>query len=38
MVASRILAYGPEYECEVTNPNTNVTSSVVLEGLSDFFG
>jgi hypothetical protein len=25
-------------EIEVTNPNTNVTSSVVLEGLSDFFG
>jgi len=22
MVAARILAYGPEYECEVTNPNT----------------
>ena len=22
MVASRILAYGPEYECQVTNPNT----------------
>ena len=22
MVASRILAYGPEYACEVTNPNT----------------
>ena len=22
MVASRILAYGPEYECEVTNPTT----------------
>jgi len=25
MVASRILAYGPEYECEVINPNTNKT-------------
>tara|TARA_R100001509_G_scaffold164981_1_gene144522 strand:+ start:1252 stop:1995 length:744 start_codon:yes stop_codon:yes gene_type:complete len=22
MVAARVLAYGPEYECEVTNPNT----------------
>ena len=22
MVAARILAYGPEYPCEVTNPNT----------------
>ena len=22
MVAARILAYGPEYECQVTNPNT----------------
>ena len=22
MVAARILAYGPEYECELTNPNT----------------
>jgi hypothetical protein len=27
MVASRILAYGPEYECEVTNPNTNIRIS-----------
>ena len=25
MVAARILAYGPEYECEVTNPNTGDT-------------
>tara|TARA_R110000824_G_scaffold383815_1_gene577522 strand:- start:74 stop:820 length:747 start_codon:yes stop_codon:yes gene_type:complete len=27
MVAARILAYGPEYECQVTNPNTgeNIT-------------
>ena len=25
MVAARILAYGPEYECEVTNPNTGNT-------------
>jgi len=23
MVAARILAYGPEYECEITNPKTN---------------
>ena len=23
MVAARILAYGPEYACEVTNPNTS---------------
>ena len=22
MVAARVLAYGPEYECEVINPNT----------------
>tara|TARA_R110002096_G_C14408344_1_gene708045 strand:+ start:35 stop:778 length:744 start_codon:yes stop_codon:yes gene_type:complete len=27
MVAARILAYGPEYECEVTNPNTGNTFS-----------
>ncbi len=26
MVASRILAYGPEYTCEVTNPNTGDVS------------
>ena len=25
MVAARILAYGPEYTCEVTNPNTDET-------------
>ena len=25
MVAARVLAYGPEYECEVTNPNTEKT-------------
>jgi hypothetical protein len=25
MVAARILAYGPEYPCEVTNPNTGET-------------
>ena len=25
MVAARILAYGPEYACDVTNPNTNET-------------
>ncbi len=25
MVAARILAYGPEYTCEVTNPNTGET-------------
>jgi hypothetical protein len=25
MVAARILAYGPEYACEVTNPNTDET-------------
>ena len=25
MVAARILAYGPEYECQVTNPNTGET-------------
>ena len=27
MVAARILAYGPEYTCEVTNPNTGETST-----------
>jgi len=27
MVAARVLAYGPEYECEVTNPNTEKTFS-----------
>ena len=27
MVAARILAYGPEYECQVTNPNTGETST-----------
>ena len=26
MVAARILAYGPEYEAEITNPNTGETS------------
>jgi len=25
MVAARVLAYGPDYECEVTNPNTGET-------------
>ena len=25
MVAARILAYGPEYECQVTNPNNGET-------------
>jgi hypothetical protein len=25
MVAARVLAYGPEYTCEVTNPNTSET-------------
>ena len=29
MVASRVLAYGPEYEAEVTNPNTEKTFSHV---------
>ena len=24
MVAARVLAYGPDYECDVTNPNTGV--------------
>ena len=27
MVAARILAYGPEYTCDVTNPNTGEVSS-----------
>jgi len=27
MVAARVLAYGPEYTCDVTNPNTGVVSS-----------
>ena len=26
------------HELEVTNPNTQVTSTVLLEGLADFFG
>ena len=26
------------HEIEVTNPNTQVTSTVLLEGLADFFG
>ena len=38
MVAARILAYGPEYECEITNPKTKVESEVVLEGLESFLG
>jgi len=25
MVAARVLAYGPDYECEITNPNTGET-------------
>ena len=29
MVASRVLAYGPEYECEIENPNTGKTFSHV---------
>ena len=29
MVAARVLAYGPEYEAEVTNPNTEKTFSHV---------
>ena len=27
MVAARILAYGPEYTCQVVNPNTNETKN-----------
>ena len=27
MVAARILAYGPEYTCEITNPNTGDVST-----------
>ena len=27
MVAARILAYGPEYECEVTDPSTGIKST-----------
>ena len=30
MVAARILAYGPEYECQVTNPKTGETISTVI--------
>jgi len=29
MVAARVLAYGPEYECEIENPNTGKTFSHV---------
>ena len=27
-----------KHEIEVTNPNTNVTSKIVLTGIADFFG
>ena len=27
-----------KHEIEITNPNTNVTSTVTMEGLKDFFG
>ena len=30
MVAARVLAYGPEYECNVQNPETGETASVVV--------
>ena len=30
MVAARILAYGPDYECEVTNPSTGEVSKQVI--------
>ena len=30
MVAARVLAYGPEYTCEVTHPDTGVTKKVTI--------
>ena len=37
LVAARILAYGPDYTVEVTNPKTGVKSKVTFKGLQDFF-
>ena len=31
MVAARVLAYGPEYVCDIKNPNTNETERISSE-------
>ena len=34
MVAARVLAYGPEYSCDIQNPNTGETILILLIWLS----